>query len=820
MYYRRQLALVLCLVLSSIGRPSAAQENLLTNPEFAGTGGVVIGDVLQNSPVPDNWRAFAVGGGQLVHEVVPLEESEVFDGSPPVNAVCISITAFGQDQGFDHDIADGHFPLIPGVEYHAEFWVKTANRDGSDQEFNFIFPLFSDTFLGRDPGGLRGVVATDEWQQVVAPVFQDAEATNGYIRWATVDDGGDENAICFAFPTVVQDTVGNLPPSELFCRRDLANAVLTWQNNGAYDSLRIERNGEIVAELPPGTTSYTDEDAPSQVNVYRVVAIAAGLEDGPSCELNLVQVPVGTTVSVDLGEIDIARGLENTQTAPNTDGENEFVICGPDGDVREARANFASDGPNANPDNYVYFNVVDPDMKAQQAFILTATVYDDPDIAGVGLVPQYTNSRATGPNNIENTFFPLGGGPVQFLTGTDEWIELSWQIPDAGFRSFQQGTSDFRIHITDTVSRVCFDRVDLTFLPFPGNFTCQRSATGVELSWSNPVEYDAITLLRDGDEIATLGGGVRSFHDEDVGDGDHEYELVVTVDDFETSVFCSITVFVVPNGTSVFVDLGLDDEEQGLTNSQRFENTDGENEFMDCGPDDDIREARWNLADTDNDHPDNYFYFSATDQAMKSQVQFELRATVFDAEDLAGVGLFLQYTNSASTGASDIPNTFFPLAGPPVRTLEGSGGWVELVWEIPDAGFRDFQQGTSDFRIGLTESRQVCVDTVELVFTGGGVSAPVFHRGDVNGDGTINITDGVAKLGYLFGGDTAPPTCLDAADTNDDGSLTITGAVYIFNWLFGSGRDIPDPGPTDEPCGPDPTEDELVDADCIYEACQ
>jgi hypothetical protein len=84
--------------------------------------------------------------------------------------------------------------------------------------------------------------------------------------------------------------------------------------------------------------------------------------------------------------------------------------------------------------------------------------------------------------------------------------------------------------------------------------------------------------------------------------------------------------------------------------------------------------------------------------------------------------------------------------------------------------------------------------------------APVdFLRGEVNGDGNRDISDGVSLLNALFlGGPKA--ACPDAADANDDGRNDLSDAVAIFNSLFlGSG---PLPPPAEAP-GQDPTADEL-----------
>lgn len=98
-------------------------------------------------------------------------------------------------------------------------------------------------------------------------------------------------------------------------------------------------------------------------------------------------------------------------------------------------------------------------------------------------------------------------------------------------------------------------------------------------------------------------------------------------------------------------------------------------------------------------------------------------------------------------------------------------------------------------------------------------AGPTFVRGDANSDGNIDITDGVAILGYLFGGEVSL-ACLDAANTTDSGTLNLTDAVNIFSWLFQSGQAPPPPSPSDAnyppaDCGPDPTEDDL---DCAEPA--
>ena len=121
--------------------------------------------------------------------------------------------------------------------------------------------------------------------------------------------------------------------------------------------------------------------------------------------------------------------------------------------------------------------------------------------------------------------------------------------------------------------------------------------------------------------------------------------------------------------------------------------------------------------------------------------------------------------------------------------------------EICDNGIDDDRDGDADC------DDNDCVDDASCAEPGG----TTFVRGDANSDGSINLTDGVVPLLFLFSGG-APPACLDAADTNDTGSVEITDAIIIFSWLFTGGAAPAEPSPVSpgyrrEECGSDATDD-------------
>ncbi|MEM7168174.1 MAG: immunoglobulin domain-containing protein, partial [Planctomycetota bacterium] len=81
----------------------------------------------------------------------------------------------------------------------------------------------------------------------------------------------------------------------------------------------------------------------------------------------------------------------------------------------------------------------------------------------------------------------------------------------------------------------------------------------------------------------------------------------------------------------------------------------------------------------------------------------------------------------------------------------------------------------------------------------------LFLRGEVNNDGTYDVSDPVVLLIYLFEGGSL--SCLDSADVNDDGAVNLADVASLLGVLF-SGATAP-PAPFAS-CGSDPTADTLT----------
>jgi hypothetical protein len=102
------------------------------------------------------------------------------------------------------------------------------------------------------------------------------------------------------------------------------------------------------------------------------------------------------------------------------------------------------------------------------------------------------------------------------------------------------------------------------------------------------------------------------------------------------------------------------------------------------------------------------------------------------------------------------------------------------------------------------------VSRANATVTGGG--GPRFYRGDCSPDLTVDISDALAILSYLFLGSADPP-CVDSCDSDGSGEVDITDAVSTLSFLFLGGPEPPAPGPR---CGVDDTPSDLG---CVRSPC-
>lgn len=177
---------------------SSPPVNILTNGDFEDDpeGTVSGGSNVVDPSTITGWRFYAVDGANGSATVTSAAASSgakgiVLERSPGTD---------GPDRGIDCDVR--RFEIQQALFYQAEFYIRSANADSSDQSYDFGFPLFTcSEFSLLSPGALTDVTATSNWQRVIGPVFQESGVTAGQIAWRVNNDGG-EDAILIALPNV------------------------------------------------------------------------------------------------------------------------------------------------------------------------------------------------------------------------------------------------------------------------------------------------------------------------------------------------------------------------------------------------------------------------------------------------------------------------------------------------------------------------------------------------------------------------------------------------------------------------------------------
>ena len=340
-----------------------------------------------------------------------------------------------------------------------------------------------------------------------------------------------------------------------------------------------------------------------------------------------------------------------------------------------------------------------------------------------------------------------------------------------------------------------------------GTFSCSQpdpESNQVLLSWTNGMDYDSISLTRNGVDIADLPGTTTSYSDNGAAISSHIYTLTATAGGVSTAgLECAITVLPPPplgftlNAPSVGAGFdpgtGTGSFSASLTGIESSANTDYPNGV-----------SGYSLALTFDGSL--LLVTSLDDSMVPTPLDF------FDGQFGDGwvtAGAVVDFTGSSSIDMSDDSHLI---------AIQFSTNPAGLMGQMTDVTSPlNWQNGLSGGGLPVDNLIVVGSNAMAPAFVHGEITLSpgaggTFTRGDINDDSVINIADAVAALSYLFSG--GPATCLDAVDTNDDGNANVADGVFLLSFLF-SGRSAP-PAPSPG-CGADPTTDPL---DCAsYSSC-
>ena len=144
----------------------------------------------------------------------------------------------------------------------------------------------------------------------------------------------------------------------------------------------------------------------------------------------------------------------------------------------------------------------------------------------------------------------------------------------------------------------------------------------------------------------------------------------------------------------------------------------------------------------------------------------------------AGETLSFDYFHSTEQGYDFY---YFKVNGQQIQRLSGeSNGWKEYTYTAATAGTYSFEWSyVKDEYVGDGED---CVKIDNVRYSGAGVPAP---DGDLDGSGTVNVSDGIMALRISMGLLTATEQQLAHGDLDGDGSISLGDAITILRIAMG-----------------------------------
>ncbi|HIN80267.1 MAG TPA: hypothetical protein EYN00_04250 [Planctomycetes bacterium] len=338
------------------------------------------------------------------------------------------------------------------------------------------------------------------------------------------------------------------------------------------------------------------------------------------------------------------------------------------------------------------------------------------------------------------------------------------------------------------------------FLDPVEGLTCvqtQPNSQAITLGWTNPISYTSIVVRRDGTEVATLPGTMTSYVDPAPPLGLNNYTVQgIQGTESAAQIACDVDVLPPPPPTFTFhVDdtVGSYDPANGVggaVTAIHITEDPGNAGFPHAASGFSVGLANdanllnpFEVLEGSNVSSLTPDFFSASiyDNAVAIGIVFDFFGVIELLLDSSNELAVVSYETTGSlagnmTGASSVLTFETITAGTlPIENLVVIGT----------------EPHTPNFDHG----------TVDLIPGG---STPQFVRGDVNGDGSVNLADAIAALQFLFSNGNIP--CEDAADINDDGTVNIADGVNVLSYLFSGGQEPASPFPG---CGSDPTADSI-----------
>tara|TARA_B100000029_G_scaffold384861_1_gene380452 strand:- start:171 stop:926 length:756 start_codon:yes stop_codon:yes gene_type:complete len=179
-----------------------------------------------------------------------------------------------------------------------------------------------------------------------------------------------------------------------------------------------------------------------------------------------------------------------------------------------------------------------------------------------------------------------------------------------------------------------------------------------------------------------------------------------------------------------------------------------------------------------------------TDEITGDSRELLVATTSFDQD---ATGQWWEYRMLVENGFEDdldlhLDGPWARILGMPIELSLEAGSATDLLMRVPVGEASDEPleyRELLEFDAGGDDYGAIPVSVVAPVGLG------LRNRGDVDGDGALTISDGMAVANFLFASGEAP-TCADAADFNSDEQIDLADVVALLHHLF-----LGSPGPAE-----------------------
>ncbi|MBT5738634.1 MAG: hypothetical protein HN891_00700 [Planctomycetes bacterium] len=325
-------------------------------------------------------------------------------------------------------------------------------------------------------------------------------------------------------------------PTDFSCAAVAGEVDISWTNNDVYDTITLNRDGQLLAILTGSDSSYHDATAGAGAHSYDMTADAgaASISDTVDCTVDVPSTPIDMACSALGSTVSLSWTLPTDGTSVEVSRDGAVIAT-----LGGSATSYEDIGASAGTHEYCVVNQIGSGTSA--ATCCSARVLAAPTGFGCVAVSGEIDISWTNNDVYDTITLHRDGQPLAILAGSDSSYHDA--TAGAGAHSYDMTADAGASSISDTVDCT----VDVPSTPI--DMDCSALGSTVSLSWTLPAPGTTVQISRDGTVIATLGGGASSYDDSGSPVGTHEYCVVNLIGTgTSAATCCSARVISAPTG--------------------------------------------------------------------------------------------------------------------------------------------------------------------------------------------------------------------------------------------------------------------------------